>query len=127
MKDEKRELGVSASGDQAIRVISAGQEKALATFDGQLGVHITRIVPDMSMWPSGLQQASFRFVIVGEDGLLLLATEEVTVEVGQTALLNIQHKGKGVGVEWLQELDLKVNGQNALALVQAALATRHSQ
>lgn len=120
MPDEKRSLDVVADGRQAIRVISAGPDKALVVYDGKLGIQITKIMPDMALWPSGLQQVTFRFVFTTSDGTLLLASGETTIEVGNVALLDIQYKGKGVGVEWLQELELGTS-ENAKALMQAAL------
>lgn len=120
MSSEKRELDVTAGDRQIIRVISAGPDKALVVYDGKLGIQITKIVPDMELWPNGLQQVTFRFVLTASDGTLLLASGETTMEVGNVALLDIQYKGREVGIEWLQELELRTS-ENMKALMQAAL------
>lgn len=121
MADREEELEITADGREAIRIIAVDGDHALATFAGRLGVHITRITPDMPLWPHGMPSVTLRFTLTANDGTVLLESQEITLENGHTATLGINHKEREVGVEWLQELTLTASNDAAAVLLNRAL------
>lgn len=85
-----------------MQILSVIPPRAIASWTGRLGIELEM---------AGLGVARFRFVLVDESDLIMVQSEPVVLEEGQSATLCAQADGEDVDMDWIQELDFATHSR----------------
>lgn len=104
---------------QAVRIMAVDQDRITGAFVGRLGVRVLDLGPTFPL--NGQPFVKLVFVILDEDGQALVSSQEITLDIDQTASMSIYHEDEEVGLQWVQDVKLAANNDAAMNLLRKAL------